>query len=58
MTYRVIQWTTGNVGVRTLRSIIANPHYELVGVYAWSPSKSGTDAAELAARRASLLHGS
>lgn len=48
MTYRVIQWTTGNVGVRTLRAIIANPKYELVGVYAWSADKAGTDAAELA----------
>ena len=48
MTYRVIQWTTGNVGLRTLRAIIASPIYELVGVYAYSPSKAGTDAAELA----------
>lgn len=48
MTYRVIQWTTGNVGVRSLRALITNPEYELVGVYAYSDSKSGTDAADLA----------
>lgn len=47
MTYRVIQWTTGNVGRRALRAIIENPHYELVGLYAHGASKVGKDAAEL-----------
>jgi hypothetical protein len=47
MGYRVIQWTTGNVGRRALRSIIASPQYELVGVYAHDDAKVGKDAAEL-----------
>jgi len=45
---RVIQWTTGNVGHRSLRAIIGRPDLELVGVYAHSPDKVGVDAAELA----------
>src|SRR3954466_7052513 len=47
MTYRVVQWTTGNVGQRSVRAIAANPALELVGCYAWSPEKVGRDAGEL-----------
>ena len=47
MTLRVIQFSTGNVGVHSLRAIIENPTLELVGVHAASPSKVGRDAAEL-----------
>ncbi len=47
MTYRVIQWTTGNVGRRALRAIIEHPEMELVGVYAHGKEKVGNDAAEL-----------
>ncbi len=47
MVYRVVQWTTGNVGKRTVRAIVANPELELVGCYAWSPDKAGRDAGEL-----------
>jgi len=46
-TYRVVQWTTGNVGKSSLQSIAANPQFELVGCYAWSPEKAGRDAGEL-----------
>ncbi|WP_067703921.1 NAD(P)H-dependent amine dehydrogenase family protein [Nocardia jejuensis] len=48
MTYRVVQWSTGNVGRRTLRSIIARPELELVGVWVSSAEKDGRDAGELA----------
>ena len=48
MPYRVVQWTTGNVGRRALRAIAANPQLELVGCYAWSADKVGRDAGELA----------
>jgi hypothetical protein len=48
MPYRVVQWTTGNVGRRALRAIVANPQLELVGCYAWSDEKVGRDAGELA----------
>ena len=45
---RVVQWTTGNVGRRSLRAILAHPALELVGCYAWSDAKAGRDAGELA----------
>jgi hypothetical protein len=45
---RVIQWTTGNIGRRSLHAIIGRPDLELVGVYAHGPEKVGVDAAELA----------
>ena len=46
-TYRVVQWTTGNVGVRSALAVLANPEYELVGCYAWGPDKVGRDVGEL-----------
>ena len=45
---RVIQWTTGNIGRRSLHAIIGRPDMELVGVYAHGQDKVGVDAAELA----------
>ncbi|MFI5394950.1 MAG: dihydrodipicolinate reductase [Candidatus Binatia bacterium] len=47
MRYRVIQWSTGNVGRHALRAIIQHPDLDLVGVHAYSPTKIGKDAAEL-----------
>ncbi|GAA3514491.1 dihydrodipicolinate reductase [Aeromicrobium panaciterrae] len=44
---RVIQWTTGNIGSRSLHAILARPDYELVGVYAHGDDKVGRDAADL-----------
>ena len=41
MTLRVIQWTTGNIGRRSLHAIIARPDLELVGVYAHGADKVG-----------------
>ena len=46
--YRVIQWATGNVGSRGLRSVIEHPEMELVGLWVSSPEKVGKDAGELA----------
>ncbi len=46
--YRIVQWTTGNVGSSSLRAIAANPDYDLIGLFAWSPEKAGRDAGELA----------
>src|SRR5437868_6488987 len=48
MTYRVIQWSTGNVGVRSLRLIARHPDLELVGVWVHSADKAGRDAGDLA----------
>jgi 2,4-diaminopentanoate dehydrogenase len=45
--YRVVQWTTGNVGKSSAQAITANPTLELVGCYAWSPDKVGRDVGEL-----------
>ncbi|BBZ32812.1 NAD(P)H-dependent amine dehydrogenase family protein [Mycolicibacterium confluentis] len=45
---RVIQWTTGNIGRRSLHAIIGRDDMELVGVYAHGADKVGRDAAELA----------
>ena len=47
MPTRVIQFSTGNVGVHALRTIIERPGLELVGVHASSTDKIGRDAAEL-----------
>lgn len=48
MTYRVVQWGTGNIGVHSLRHLIQHPDYELVGLHAHSPGKIGKDAADIA----------
>ena len=44
---RVVQWTTGNVGERSVIAVLANPALELVGCYAWSADKVGHDVGEL-----------
>ena len=45
--YRVVQWTTGNVGKSSVAAIAANPTLELIGCYAWSQDKVGKDVGEL-----------
>src|SRR3954452_334147 len=47
MTIRVVQWTTGNVGQRSVRAVVDHPDLELVGCYAWSADKVGQDAGTL-----------
>jgi hypothetical protein len=47
MAYRVVQWTTGNVGRQSVAAIMANPELELVGCYVWSPDKAGRDVGDL-----------
>ena len=44
---RIVQWTTGNVGRRSVIAAAANPGLELVGCYAWGPDKVGRDVGEL-----------
>lgn len=44
---RVVQWTTGNIGRRSLQAVIDRDDMELVGVYAHGADKVGKDAAEL-----------
>ncbi len=43
----MVQWTTGNVGQRAARAIIAHPDLDLVGCYAWSDDKAGADVGTL-----------
>lgn len=47
MPYRVIQWSTGNVGRYALRAILNHPELELAGVIVSNPDKVGRDAAAL-----------
>jgi len=47
VTYRVIQWSTGNVGRYALRGIVHHPDLELAGLWVHSEKKAGLDAAEL-----------
>jgi hypothetical protein len=45
--YRVVQWATGNIGLRSLRAVIDHPELELVGLYVYSDAKAGRDAGDL-----------
>jgi hypothetical protein len=47
MSLRVVQWTTGNVGKRSVRAVVDHPDLELVGCYAWSADKVGQDVGTL-----------
>ncbi len=47
-TYRVVAWSTGNVGRNAIAGIAARPDMELVGVWVSNPDKVGKDAGELA----------
>src|SRR5574338_440124 len=50
MTYRVIQWSTGNVGRYALRQILDHPELALAGVLVHGADKDGRDAGELCGR--------
>ena len=45
--YRVVQWATGNIGMRSLRAVIEHHDLELVGLYVYSEAKAGKDAGVL-----------
>ena len=47
MTYRVVQWATGNVGKHAVRGIVEHPETELVGAYVYSAAKAGRDVGEI-----------
>lgn len=44
---RVIQWATGNIGLRSLRAVIEHPELELAGLWVHSADKAGQDAGVL-----------
>jgi len=39
--YRVVPWTTGNVGQRSVIAAVGNPELEIIGCDAWGPEKVG-----------------
>ncbi|MCZ6784475.1 MAG: dihydrodipicolinate reductase [Proteobacteria bacterium] len=47
MTYRVIQWATGNIGRAAVEGIVAHPELELVGAWVHSEGKAGRDVGEV-----------
>jgi hypothetical protein len=47
LTDRIVQWTTGIVGKKSVHAVVANADLELVGCYAWSPDKVGRAVGEL-----------
>jgi hypothetical protein len=47
MTYKVIQWATGTVGIHAVPAIVAHPRLELAGLWVHSDSKAGQDAGVL-----------
>ena len=47
MTYRVIQWATGNVGRSAIEGILAHPQLELAGVWVHSKAKDGQEVGEI-----------
>ena len=48
MTYRIIQWMTGDVGQVGVRHFADSPMFDLVGVLVHSSDKVGKDAGEIA----------
>jgi hypothetical protein len=46
--YRVVAWSTGNVGRHVIAGIDARPDLELVGLWVSNPDKVGQDAGQLA----------
>jgi hypothetical protein len=48
MVYNVVQWATGNVGVQSLRALVADPRFAVVGGYVYDPGKAGKDLGDLA----------
>ncbi len=48
MTYRVIQWSSGNVGRHSIATVSAREGMELAGLYVYSADKAGVDAGEIA----------
>ncbi|MGZ4784421.1 MAG: NAD(P)H-dependent amine dehydrogenase family protein [Acidimicrobiales bacterium] len=47
MTYRVVQWATGTVGIHAVPAIASHPDLDLVGLWVHSDDKAGRDAGEI-----------
>jgi 2,4-diaminopentanoate dehydrogenase len=46
-TYRVVQWSAGRMGKKSVRAVVDHPDLELVGLYVYSEDKEGVDAGVL-----------
>ena len=47
MTFKVVQWGTGNLGTLAVQSILKHPDLELIGTWVSSAEKAGRDVGEL-----------
>lgn len=47
-TYRVVQWSAGRMGKKSIRAVVDHPGLELVGLHVYSEDKMGVDAGVLA----------
>jgi hypothetical protein len=47
LSYKVVQWGTGNLGKLAVQSILKHPELELIGTWVSSSEKAGRDAGEL-----------
>ena len=47
MTYKVVQWGTGNLGTLAVQSILKHPDLESIGTWVSSAQKEGCDVGEL-----------
>jgi hypothetical protein len=50
MSYRVVQWATGNVGRAAIEGVLNHPDLELAGCWVHSEEKDGTDVGTLIGR--------
>jgi hypothetical protein len=51
-TYRVVQWSAGRMGKKSLRAVVDHPDLELVGLYVYS--EDATRGARRSMRRAAV----
>ena len=48
MAYKIIQWSSGNVGKNAIAAVAQRKGLKLVGLYVYNPDKEGKDAGEIA----------
>ena len=48
MAYKIIQWSSGNVGKNVIATVAQRKGLKLVGLYVYSPDKVGMDAGQIA----------
>ena len=48
MAYKIIQWSSGNVGKKAIATVAQRKGLKLAGLYVYNPEKAGIDAGEIA----------